>query len=232
MNAFTDLFIRRPVLATVVSLLILLVGAMAGLQAAGPAVPADLEHDDHHHHHLSRRCRRRHQGLHHDADRTGGRERRGHRHAGLELAAERVDHHAQPAARRQSRPGDGGHALQGQSGARPPAARGQRSDRRQADRAGLRAHVPVVQFERDDRLADHRLSDPRRAAAAADSRRRRQRADSRRPGFRDAHLARSDPHGGARRDRRTTCARRSPPTTSPPPPARSKATTPRSASTR
>ena len=32
MNAFTDLFIRRPVLATVVSLLILLIGAMAGLK--------------------------------------------------------------------------------------------------------------------------------------------------------------------------------------------------------
>ncbi len=32
MNSFTDLFIRRPVLSTVVSLLILLVGAMAGLK--------------------------------------------------------------------------------------------------------------------------------------------------------------------------------------------------------
>ena len=32
MNSFTDLFIRRPVLATVVSLLVLLVGAMAGLK--------------------------------------------------------------------------------------------------------------------------------------------------------------------------------------------------------
>src|SRR5260370_16469827 len=32
MKSFTDLFIRRPVLATVVSLLILLVGAMAGLK--------------------------------------------------------------------------------------------------------------------------------------------------------------------------------------------------------
>src|ERR1700688_1109293 len=32
MNSFTDLFIRRPVLATVVSLLILLIGAMAGLK--------------------------------------------------------------------------------------------------------------------------------------------------------------------------------------------------------
>src|SRR5271154_3760993 len=32
MNAFTDLFIRRPVLASVVSLLILLIGAIAGLK--------------------------------------------------------------------------------------------------------------------------------------------------------------------------------------------------------
>ena len=32
MNAFTDLFIRRPVLATVVSLLILLIGGVAGFK--------------------------------------------------------------------------------------------------------------------------------------------------------------------------------------------------------
>ena len=32
MNAFTDLFIRRPVLASVVSLLILLVGGMAAFR--------------------------------------------------------------------------------------------------------------------------------------------------------------------------------------------------------
>ena len=32
MNAFTDLFIRRPVLATVVSLLILMIGGVAGLK--------------------------------------------------------------------------------------------------------------------------------------------------------------------------------------------------------
>ena len=81
-------------------------------------------------------------------------------------------------------------------------------------------------------FADHRLPDPRRPAAAADRRRRRQRPDPRRPDLRHAHLARPDPDGGARRDRRTTCARRSPPTTSPPRPARSKATIPRSASMR
>ena len=40
MNAFTDLFIRRPVLASVVSLLILLVGAMAGLRLQVRQFPA------------------------------------------------------------------------------------------------------------------------------------------------------------------------------------------------
>ena len=35
MNAFTDLFIRRPVLASVVSLLILLVGGMAAFRQSG-----------------------------------------------------------------------------------------------------------------------------------------------------------------------------------------------------
>ncbi len=35
MNAFTDLFIRRPVLASVVSLLILLVGGMAAYKLHG-----------------------------------------------------------------------------------------------------------------------------------------------------------------------------------------------------
>ena len=40
MGAFTDLFIRRPVLATVVSLLILLVGAQAGYQLQIRQYPA------------------------------------------------------------------------------------------------------------------------------------------------------------------------------------------------
>ena len=220
MNAFTDLFIRRPVLATVVSLLILLIGGMAALKLQIRQFPADLEHLDHHHDDLSRRRGGRHQGLHHDADRAGGREHRRNRHARLELAAERLDHHAQPPPRRQPGPGDGRHAVQGQPGARSPAARRQRSRGRQADRAGLRADVSVLQFEGDDLLADHRLSHPRRAAAPADGRRRRQRADPRRPDFRHAHLARSEPHGLRAASRRTTCARRSPPTTSPPPPAR------------
>ena len=56
-------------------------------------------------------------------------------------------------------------------------------------------------------------------------------ADPRRPDFRHAHLARSDAHGVARRHPERRAQRRSPPITSPPPPARSKAISPRSAST-
>ncbi len=52
------------------------------------------------------------------------------------------------------------------------------------------------------RGADHRLPHPRRAAAPADDRRRRQCADPRRPDLRDARVARSEPHGGARRHAR------------------------------
>ncbi len=221
MNAFTDLFIRRPVLATVVSLLILLVGGLAALQASGSAVSRDLEHHDHHHHDLSGRCGRRHQGLHHDPDRAGGGERRGHRHAGLDLAAEHLDHHAQSASRRQSRPGDGRHAC-------PRSIRCAALLPRDANdpvvvkQTGQGFALMYLSFNSEvmTAVADHRLSDPRRPAAPADGRRRRQRPDSRRPDLRHAHLARPDAHGLARRHRRTTCGRRSPPTTSPPPPAR------------
>ena len=51
-----------------------------------------------------------------------------------------------------------------------------------------------------DAVADHRLPHPRRAAEAADDRRRRQCADPRRPDLRDARLARSEQDGRARRD--------------------------------
>ena len=39
MASFTDVFIRRPVLATVVSLLILLVGVQAGLDSRSGNIP-------------------------------------------------------------------------------------------------------------------------------------------------------------------------------------------------
>ena len=80
-------------------------------------------------------------------------------------------------------------------------------DRHQEDGRGVRADVPVVQFQGDERLADQRLSQPRGAAEAADHRRRRQCRDPGRPDLRHAHLARPRPHGGARRDA-ARCARR------------------------
>ena len=232
MNAFTDLFIRRPVLATVVSLLILLIGAMAGFKLQIRQFPQTSN--------TTITITTTYPGAAADVI-------KGFITTPIEQAvasAEGIDTLVSTSQQNVST-----ITLNLRLDANPDramadtlskvnqvrgllAARGQRSGRRQADRAGLRPHVPVVQFERDDGLADHRLSDPRRAAAAADRRRRRQRANSRRPDFRDAHLAQSDENGGARRHRRTTSARRSPPTTSPPPPARSKATTPKSASTR
>ena len=47
--AFTDIFIKRPVLSLVVSLLILLIGFKAATSAADPAVSETVEHRDHGH---------------------------------------------------------------------------------------------------------------------------------------------------------------------------------------
>ncbi len=86
----------------------------------------------------------------------------------------------------------------------------ERSGRGQEDRAGLRPDVSLLQLERDDGVADHGLPDPRGAAEAADGRRRGLRRDPGRADLRDAHLARSGPHGGARHHagRRADRARR------------------------
>ena len=122
--SFTDIFIRRPVLATVVSLLILLVGLASlfnlpvrqypeitnttlTITTAYPGANAELI-----------------QGLHHDADPVGGGERRGHRHADLVVAAERQHGHAQSAPRCQCRSGRFRRAVQGAAGQERAAARG------------------------------------------------------------------------------------------------------------
>ena len=70
------------------------------------------------------------------------------------------------------------------------------------------------------RLADQRLHQARGAAEAADHQWRGQCADARRPGVRHAHLARSRPHGFARGHAARRAGRRLPPTISPRPPAR------------
>ena len=45
--AFTDIFIKRPVLSLVVSLLILLIGFKAATSPADPAISETVEHRDH-----------------------------------------------------------------------------------------------------------------------------------------------------------------------------------------
>ncbi len=52
-----DIFIRRPVLSTVLGLLILLLGSPGHLQPVDPPVPEGRGNGDHHHHRLSRRQR-------------------------------------------------------------------------------------------------------------------------------------------------------------------------------
>ena len=198
MRSFTDIFVRRPVLASVVSLLILLGGLQAfyklqirqfpelssttiTITTIYPGANADLI--------------------------------KGFITTPLEQAVastEGIDtlvstsqqnqsrHHPQPPPQRQPGPRRRRRPVQDQPGQKRAAARGAGPDGRQADRPGLRASLHVLQFEGADRLADYRLPDPRRAAPPADDRRRRQRANPRRPDLRDAHLARPEPDGGAR----------------------------------
>ena len=75
---FTDIFIRRPVLASVISLLILVLGVRAYYVAAGAAISAHRERGRDRHHDLLRRRSRRGRGLHHHAARK--RHRPGQRH--------------------------------------------------------------------------------------------------------------------------------------------------------
>ena len=75
---FTDIFIRRPVLATVVSLMILVLGLRAVGVAADPAISAHRERHRHRDDHLLRRRSRRHRRLHHHA--AGECHRAGQRH--------------------------------------------------------------------------------------------------------------------------------------------------------
>ena len=196
--SFTDIFIRRPVLATVVSLMILLVGLAAAVQSVGAAVSRDHQHDADHHHGLSRRQCGAHQGVHHHAHHVGGRKCGGYRHADLVVAAERQHHHLEPAPRRQRGSRRVRRVVEGAAGQEHTAARGAGSDRHAPDGRYDRADVHVVQQQGDDGLADHRLSDARGATASADDRRRRQRADPGRADLRHAHLAQPRQDGGAR----------------------------------
>ena len=76
---FSEIFIRRPVLSTVLGAFILLLGFQGIFNLPVRAVPGGRGDGGHDHHHLSRRAARPDPGLHHRADRRGGRDDREHR---------------------------------------------------------------------------------------------------------------------------------------------------------
>ena len=140
---FTDLFVKRPVLAIVVNLVILI----AGLQSIRALSVRQYPRSD-----IAvvrvttvvrRRQRRPRARLHHDAARARHRQRRRHRlHGVVERAGAQHDHRAPEAQLRHQRrahadPGEG------RAGAQRPAARGRGADHRARDRRhAVRGDVP------------------------------------------------------------------------------------------
>ena len=196
---FTDLFIRRPVLAIVVNLVILIAGLQSIRSLSVRAVPAQRHRGRHGHDGLRRRERGPRARLHHDAARARDRERRRHRlHRVVERAGRQHDHGAPEAQLRHERRADADPG-EGRAGAQRPAARGAGADHRPADgRQPVRGDVPRLLLERPRPEPDHRLPDARRPAEADRGQRRAARGHPRRPHVRDARLAEAGPHGGAR----------------------------------
>jgi hypothetical protein len=71
MRSFTDIFIKHPVLAVVVNLVIVPRGLAGADDAAGATVSEDREFLDHHHDGLLRSRGRDGAGIPHHADRAG-----------------------------------------------------------------------------------------------------------------------------------------------------------------
>ena len=197
---FTDVFLRRPVLAIVVSVLIV----VAGLQAVRylnvrqyPRIESATVTVTHR---LRRRQRRSGARLHHHAARA--RDRGGRRHR-LHRVAEHpgpVDDQRPPQAQLQRLGRAGRHQRPRRSGARRSAARGAgaRDPDRAVGRPG-RGHVSQLRLRRPAGQPGHRLPDSRRAAAAVRDRRRAARGHPGGADVRAARLAEAGSHGGAQR---------------------------------
>ena len=221
---FTDLFIRRPVLALVVSLLILLIGAQIACSACRSGSIRSSQHDDHGHDGLSRRLARPDPGLHHDADRAGGGDRRRHRLPDLELDPGHQHGHRLHPAQLRPEPGDDRRHGQGAAGQIPDARR-EAQDPIILKATGQTTAVMYIGFSSAElhERGDLRLPDPGGAAAAVDGRRRRLGRHSRRPDLRDAAVARSRRGWRRAASRPTTSPPRSAPTTTSRRPARRRA---------
>ena len=210
--AFTDIFIKRPVLATVVSLLILLVGAQAGFklpirqypELSNTTITVVTTYPGAQH--------RPDPGLHHRADPAGGGERRRHRHDDCILDAECQHGHAQPEARRRSRPGDDRRVVESGPGQGHPAAGGERSV--VTKQTGEGYALMYLSFNSKvmnaSQISDYitRVVQPRLQTINGVANAR----DARWTGVRHAHLARSRSHRLARGDAARCARRRSPPT--------------------
>ena len=220
----TDLFIRRPVLAIVVNLVILIAGLQAIRSLNVRQYPRSDIAVDQGDHGLRRRQRRPGARLHHHAARAGDRARRRHR---LHRVAERPgpvhDHRAPEAQLRHQRRADPDQAKVAQvRDDLPPEAEAPIIELEPAD-AQFAADVPQLLVEGPRPEPDHRLPDPRRAAAAVRGRRRAARRHPGRPHLRHARLAEARADGGARHLALRRSSRRWPPTTTSPPSARPRA---------
>ena len=196
---FTDLFVRRPVLAIVVNLVILIAGLQAIRIAVGPPVSAQRHLGRDGHDRLRRRQRRPRARVHHDAARARHRQRRRHRlHRVLERAG-RLDDHGPPQAQLRHQRGPDAGPGQGRAGAQRPAARGGGADHRPRDGGHrVRGDVHRVLLERPRPEPDHRLPDPRRAAEAVGGLRRAAGRHPRQPHVRHARVAEAREDGRPR----------------------------------
>ena len=212
--AFTDIFIKRPVLSLVVSLLILLIGFQAAthlgirqypklsntvvtITTSYPGASPDLM-----------------QGVHHAADRAGGRIGRRRRLHYVVVGAGHQHDLGLHQAQRRSEFGADRSQLEGKFGQVSHPEGVERSRHHKVDGTDHGRDVSWLRQRRTERAANIRLSRTRGAADPVDGRWRCVCRYSRRADARHPHLARSGPVWPAAMCRRTMCRRQSGPTTS------------------
>ena len=207
---WTDIFIKRPVLSVVVSLLILLIGFKAAtslpirqypklsntvvnVTTVYPGASADLM-----------------QGFITTPIEQAVASAEGVDYMTSSSVLGHQHHPGLHQAEFRSEPGADRSARQGEFGQIPDSEGIQRSGRHQDDRPDHGRDVSRLLQRGAVGLGDLGLSDARGAAGAVDRRRRGLGRYSRRPDLRDAAVARSRPHGRPRRlaGRRLRCDRR------------------------
>ena len=195
---FTDLFVKRPVLAMVVNLVILI----AGLQAIRSLSVRQYPRSDIAVVTVSDGLCGRERGsgarVHHHAAGARDRQRRRHRLHGVDQRAGAQHDHRAPEAELRHQRGADADPGQGGAGAQRSAARGRGAGHRTGNRRHpVRGHVSRLLLRRSRPEPDHRLPDARGAAEAERGQRRAARRHPGRPHVCHAHLAQAGPDGGA-----------------------------------